>query len=77
MINKIHSEYRFTNKISEDLVIGLTLYINYEKKTYDFMQDCQEGIFPRTNDINTSVNRAYLKLGLEILNFVEKELYSN
>jgi hypothetical protein len=77
MINKIHSEFRFTNKISEEKTIGLTVYINYEKKTYDFMQDCQEGIFPSTNNNDVVINRAYFKLGLEIIDFVEKELYSN
>jgi hypothetical protein len=75
MINKINSEFRFTNKIDEDNTIGLTVYINYEDNTYDFMQDRQEGILPRENNTNVEINKLYLKLGLEVLDFVEEELY--
>ena len=75
MINKINSEFRFTKEIDKDTIIGLTVYISYEDGTYDFMQDFQEGIMPRANNIEVEINRAYLLLGLEVLDFVEKELY--
>lgn len=75
MINKINSEFRFTKGIDKDTIIGLTVYIDYEDGTYDFMQDCQEGIMPRGNNTDVEINRAYLLLGLEVLDFVEKELY--
>lgn len=72
---KIHSEYRFTRKVSTQITVGLTVYINYEKKTYDFMQDGEEGIFPRRNPICTIINKAYFELGLEVLEFVDSELF--
>ena len=75
MKNKINSEFKFTRKLSEEMTIELTLYVNYEDRTYDFMQKNQEGIFPNSNNTNTSVNRAYLELGLEVIDFVENDLF--
>ena len=75
MIEKINTEFKFTREVNEELTIGLTLYIDYRLKTYDFMQDDQEGVFPSTHNHDTEINRAYFELGLEILIFVENELY--
>ena len=74
MKTKISSEFIFTKEVLPKMVVKLTLYINYKNKSYDFMQDCEEGIFPRNNNKNIAINRAYLELGLEILEFVKEEL---
>jgi len=75
MRTRVNSEFRFTRIISEDSTICLTVYINYVSGTYDFMQDGQEGIFPRENNTDVEINRQYFELGLEVLEFVNKELY--
>lgn len=75
MKNLVHSEYTFTRRVTPELAVGLTLYINYEKKTYDFMQSNEEGVFPRNNNTDTHINRAYFALALEILDFIDGELY--
>ena len=71
MKKKINSEFHFTKKVNDSITIGLTLYINYKDKKYDFMQDNGEGTYPIKNETNTEINVAYFKLGLEILKFVE------
>jgi hypothetical protein len=76
MYCKINSEYEFTRKISEDKTITLTVYIYYNTKTYDFMQNGEEGIFPRDNCGDTKINKAYFELALEILAFLDRELYN-
>ena len=75
MITKINSEYIFQKEVGANIVV-LTLYINYVNKTYDFMQIEQEGIFPRNNNSDTRRNKVYFELGLEVLDFVEKELFN-
>jgi hypothetical protein len=76
----VHSEYLFSRKLSANNLEGqdivfLTVYIDYEKKTYDIQQSNQEGIFFRDSNHNTEINRAYCELAIEALNFIEKELY--
>jgi len=75
MKTKVSSEYEFRDEV-DGYPVSLTLYINYINKTYDFMQGGQEGIFPSTHNKSTAINKAYFKLGLEVLDFVEKELFS-
>jgi len=78
MITKMNSVYFFTKKIQgKYYYVSLTLYIDYINKTYNFMQDEQEGIFPRNHNENVEINKAYFKLGLEVLDFVEKELFND
>lgn len=72
---KVHSEFKFTRKVDKDITVGLTVYINYTHKTYDFMQDGQEGVFPGKNNTDIEINKAYFELGLEILDFVRSELF--
>ena len=75
MRNKINSEFYFTKEVSSSRNVGLTLYVNYQTKTYDFMQDHEEGIFPNKHNSDVETNKAFLELGLEILKFVDIELY--
>ena len=75
MKSLIHSEYLFDKMVGEE-AIQLTLYINYDTMTYDFMQNEQEGVFPRLNNQNAEINKGYFELGLEVLAFVEKELFN-
>ena len=75
MKKKINSEFYFTKKVKDDREIGLTLYINYENKTYDFMQCNEEGIMPKKHNHDVEINKAFFELGLEILKFIEAELY--
>ena len=77
MEKKINSEYLFTKYVTDKEYIQLTLYINYANKSYDFKQDRQEGIFPRLNNLGTKRIRAYMELSLEILDFIDSELYSD
>ena len=70
----VHSEYRFSNTLKSGETIGLTVYINYEKKTYDIVQDHQEGIYFKTHNTECSVNRSYMFLAIEALDFIEEEL---
>ena len=81
MHTKLNSEFIF-EKIAKhnnlEFRVYLTLYINYEEKTYYFVQVHEEGIFPKKNNKNTHYNKAYMELALEVLEFVEKELeYGN
>jgi len=50
MHTKLNSEFIF-EKIAKhnnlEFRVYLTLYINYEEKTYDFVQVHEEGIFPK------------------------------
>ena len=71
---KINSEYHFTKEVN-GVEILLILYIDYEKKTYDFAQNNEEGIMPKDNNECTEINKAYFELGLEVLKFVKSELY--
>lgn len=75
MNKKLNSEYKFVRSVSENLAIGLTVYINYENKTYDIVQEHQEGIFCRTNNKETEINKNYMLLALEALEFIQTELY--
>ena len=70
----INSEYRFSKRVNDEKLVYLTLYVNYDTRTYDFMQDNEEGIMISNNDTSVEYNEAYLQLGLEILDFVKKEL---
>lgn len=70
----INSEYYFSKKVDDNRGVSLTLYVNYDSRTYDFMQDNEEGIMPSKNNDSIELNRAYFELGLEILDFVKKEL---
>ncbi len=73
---KINSEYHFTRILENTSIpIFIILYIDYEKKTYDFAQNNEEGIMPKDNNECTEINKAYLELGLEVLKFVQSELY--
>ena len=74
-VNKINSEFYFTKEVDENNSVSLTLYIDYQNKTYDFMQSNQEGIFPRNFNSDTEMNKAVFELGLEVLNFIQTELY--
>jgi hypothetical protein len=71
---KINSEYHFTKEVNGRELL-LILYIDYEKKTYDFAQNNEEGIMPKDNNECTEINKAYFELGLEVLKFVQSELY--
>jgi len=71
---KINSEYHFTKEVNGEELL-LILYIDYEKKTYDFTQDNQEGVMPKDNNECTEINKAYFELGLEVLKFAQSELY--
>jgi hypothetical protein len=71
----INSEYRFTSTVEEQTTL-LEVYIDYENKTYDIQQAHQEGIFCKTNNKETSVNKAYMLLAIDALDFIEGELYS-
>jgi hypothetical protein len=73
-VKKINSEFHFTKEVNSSDIM-LILYIDYEKKTYDFCQNNEEGIMPKDNNECTDVNKAYFQLGLEVLDFVQKELY--
>lgn len=70
----INSEYRFSKKVNNDKEVYLILYVDYESRTYDFMQDNEEGVMPNKNNHSIEANKAYFELGLEILDFVKKEL---
>ncbi len=72
---KINSEYHFTKEVNEFETVSLTLYLDYENKTYDFMQSGEEGLFPRNYNVDTKFNKTYFELGLEVLKFVQSELY--
>jgi hypothetical protein len=72
----LESEYVFSKYVGESKVT-LALYIDYVKKTYNFMQPFQEGIMPSEHDKEASINKAYLELGLEVIEFVESELYND
>lgn len=73
-MQKLNSEFLFT-KIVADKTVSITLYLQYDKGTYDFMQSHEEGLMPRENNKNVEINRAYMELALEVLDFVEKEIY--
>ena len=75
MRTKKNSEYYFTKDFAEDRSVGLTLYIDYERKKYDFMQSNEEGIMPKKYQNGIEANKAFMELGIEILKFVESELY--
>lgn len=78
MMKKINSEFYFSKKATHlDIEIGLSVIIDYEKKTYDIYQEHQEGIMPSHNNKETLFNKAYFELALEALEFIEKELYKN
>lgn len=77
MNRKLNSEYKFVRSVNEKLAVELTVYINYENKTYDIVQSSQEGIFFRHNNKETEVNKTYVLLALEALEFVQSELYSS
>lgn len=76
MNKKINSEYRFIKSVNSKSTIELTAYIDYERKTYDIVQSGQEGIFFRHNNKETKINKTYMLLAIEALNFIQKELYS-
>ena len=75
MEHLINSEYVFTRKMATK-TIELTLYIDYGAKKYDIVQDGEEGILPRKNNISTKTNIAFMELAIEALNFVESELFT-
>ena len=75
MYNKISTAYRFERQV-EDETIGLDVYISYNTKTYDIYQDGVEGISIKSNNEDTKINKAYMLLTLEALDFIENELYN-
>ncbi len=75
MHSKINGEFRFSKTLLTGKDIYLTVYINYSSKSYDIVQNSEEGIFPRNNNRNTNINRAYFELALEALDFIDSELY--
>lgn len=77
MYRKLNSEYKFIKSVNEKLAVELTLYINYKDKTYDIVQSGQGGIFFRNYNTGTEVNKTYSLLALEVLEFVQSELYNN
>ncbi len=77
MRTKINSEFYFEKEVKDNRPVGLTLYIDYSNKTYDFMQSNEEGVFPRKHNTDVETNKAFFELSLEILKFVEAELYLN
>ncbi len=76
MKKKLHSEYVFIRELSESKTIFLTVYINHDPKSYDIVQNGQEGIFCRDNVSNTAINIAYMELAIEALKFIETELFN-
>lgn len=72
---KLNSEFLFTKKLSDETIIALNVYINYANKTYDFMQANEEGVFPSRHNKEVETNKAYFELGLEVLEFIDSELY--
>jgi len=75
MHSRINSEFRFVKTLLNGKDIYLTVYINYSMRSYDIVQNSEEGIFPRNNNHNTEINRAYFELALEALDFLDSELY--
>jgi len=70
----LNSEYLFSRKVDEKTDVKLTLHINYEANNYDFMEEGEEGLSIRNHNNDIEFNKAKLLLGLEILDFVKKEL---
>lgn len=70
----LNSEYLFSRKVDEKREVKLTLYINYEANNYDFMEESEEGLSIINHNNDIEFNKAKLLLGLEILDFVKKEL---
>jgi len=63
----LNSEYLFSNE-----GVNLTLYINYNDKTYDIQEPGQEGVFyGQSKDVTEGVLKA--RLLYEIMNFVDKQ----
>jgi len=61
----LNSEYLFSNE-----GVNLTLYINYNDKTYDIQEPGQEGVFyGQSKDVTEGVLKA--RLLYEIMNFVD------
>jgi hypothetical protein len=77
----INSEYRFSKDINmnngTEEEIHLTLYIDYIHKTYDIMQDHQEGLMFRGQNslLGIKINLGYLELAREAVGFAHTELY--
>ena len=69
-VNKINSEFYFTKEVEGKGRISLILYIDYQTKTYDFMQSNQEGIFPRKYNSDTEMNKAVFE---DIQNYFNNE----
>jgi hypothetical protein len=72
---KINSEFIFSKQTEGGKIAKLTLYLYYDLKKYDICQDHEEGLNISYNNEDTELNRAYFELGLEILNFVDSEIY--
>jgi len=73
----VHSEYRFEKELKSGKIIGLDVYLNHRYKTYDIMQDRQEGIMFKHNNDETETNMGYMFLALEALEFINETLYKN
>ena len=73
----INSEYSFSMNHNKDLTIRLTVYIDYEAQTYDIVQNHQEGIFCRNNNKDTHINKKYMLLAIEALDFNQQELFES
>ena len=63
----LNSEYVFKQGNVE-----LTLYLNYNDKTYDIQEPGQEGVFyGQSKDINDGLSKA--ELLVEVMNFVDNQ----
>ena len=63
----LNSEYVFKQGNVE-----LTLYLNYNDKTYDIQEPGQEGVFyGKSKDINDGLSKA--ELLVEVMNFVDNQ----
>ena len=84
MLQKINAEYHFIKEVVTDITrrtktsftVRLICYIDYSRKSYNIVQDNQEGLFFSTHATETFTNLAYLELAKEALEFVQKELYT-
>ena len=67
MITLLNSEYVFKQGDVE-----LTLYLNYEDKTYDIQEPGQEGVFyGQLKDVNDGLTKA--ELLVDVMKFVDNQ----
>ena len=77
MIRKNHSEYTFYEEVSindKQEYLSVTLYLNHQSKTYNIVEDNEEGIFYRKRQGGIRKNMIMTKLVSEALQFAKEEL---